>query len=172
MSWPTCARRRRVLHSQIEQLRAGRERLAETIGDVRTAVDHITDELFRAEDEARLAAEEAGRQAASGELAELATTADGGSPDDGAGSSPDAVVEGLERRQSVDELFARLHAEAGEPAGPTTHRRSARQGQRRPAPPRPSRRRRRAGGPYRPVRRRGGRLRSRRRTAPRRTPQR
>ena len=29
------ARRRRVLHSQIEQLRAGRERLAETIGDVR-----------------------------------------------------------------------------------------------------------------------------------------
>ena len=32
-------RRRRVLHSQIEQLRAGRERLAETIGDVRHAVD-------------------------------------------------------------------------------------------------------------------------------------
>ncbi|MDR3649296.1 MAG: DivIVA domain-containing protein, partial [Acidimicrobiales bacterium] len=58
------ARRRRVLHSQIEQLRAGRERLAETIGDVRHAVDHITDELFRAEDEARLAAEAAGRNAA------------------------------------------------------------------------------------------------------------
>src|SRR5579862_3904842 len=33
-------RRRRVLHSQIEQLRAGRERLAETIGDVRHAVDN------------------------------------------------------------------------------------------------------------------------------------
>ena len=64
------ARRRRVLHSQIEQLRAGRERLAETIGDVRHAVDNITDELFRAEDEARLAAEAAGRQAAQEELAE------------------------------------------------------------------------------------------------------
>ena len=57
-------RRRRVLHSQIEQLRAGRERLAETITGVRNSVDVIADELFRAEDEARLAAEEAGRQAA------------------------------------------------------------------------------------------------------------
>ena len=65
------ARRRRVLHSQIEQLRAGRERLAETIGDVRHAVDQITEELFRAEDEARLAAEAAGRQAAQEELAEV-----------------------------------------------------------------------------------------------------
>jgi DivIVA domain-containing protein len=57
-------RRRRVLHSQIEQLRAGRDRLAETIGGVRQAVDRITDELFRAEDEARIAAETAGRQLA------------------------------------------------------------------------------------------------------------
>ena len=57
------SRRRRVLHSQIEQLRAGRERLAETISEVRHSVDRITDELFRAEDEARLAAEAAGRQA-------------------------------------------------------------------------------------------------------------
>ncbi|MGA2521696.1 MAG: DivIVA domain-containing protein [Acidimicrobiales bacterium] len=105
-------RRRRVLHSQIEQLRAGRERLAETIGDVRTAVDHITDELFRAEDEARLAAEEAGRQAASGELAELATNGDG-IPEDASDTTTDGVVEGLERRQSVDELFARLRAETG-----------------------------------------------------------
>jgi DivIVA domain-containing protein len=63
-------RRRRVLHSQIEQLRAGRDRLAETIGGVRQAVDRITDELFRAEDEARIAAETAGRQ--------LALQADGG----------------------------------------------------------------------------------------------
>lgn len=57
-------RRRRVLHSQIEQLRAGRDRLAETIGGVRHAVDRVTDELFRAEDEARIAAETAGRQLA------------------------------------------------------------------------------------------------------------
>ena len=111
-------RRRRVLHSQIEQLRAGRERLAETIGDVRNAVDNITDELFRAEDEARLAAEVAGRQAAQEELAALseggASADDGGAPADfapGAGPDPDT-------RQSVEELFARLRAEAGAPPEP------------------------------------------------------
>jgi DivIVA domain-containing protein len=111
-------RRRRVLHSQIEQLRAGRERLAETITDVRHTVDRITDELFRAEDEARLAAEAAGRQAA---------TQDG--PDDPtrppavADSSPPPAPEELgtgpleedesSRKQAVDDLFARLRAERG-----------------------------------------------------------
>jgi DivIVA domain-containing protein len=69
-------RRRRVLHSQIEQLRAGRERLAETITDVRHTVDRITDELFRAEDEARLAAEAAGRQAATQDSPEVLAGAD------------------------------------------------------------------------------------------------
>ncbi len=56
--------RRRVLHLQIEQLRAGRERLSETIQGARQSVDDIADELLRAEDEARLAAEAAGRTAA------------------------------------------------------------------------------------------------------------
>jgi DivIVA domain-containing protein len=69
-------RRRRVLHSQIEQLRAGRERLAETITDVRHTVDRITDELFRAEDEARLAAEAAGRQAATQDSPEVLAGSD------------------------------------------------------------------------------------------------
>jgi DivIVA domain-containing protein len=103
-------RRRRVLHSQIEQLRAGRERLAETIGDVRLAVDQITDELFRAEDEARLAAEAAGRQAAQGELSEATTIeiTDGGP----SGELP-AGEEEPGPRPSVEELFARLRAEAG-----------------------------------------------------------
>jgi DivIVA domain-containing protein len=69
------ARRRRVLHSQIEQLRAGRERLAETISGVRHVVDRVTDDLFRAEDEARTAAEAAGRQLAlQAETAALAPT--------------------------------------------------------------------------------------------------
>ena len=58
------SRRRKVLHAQIEQLRAGRERLAETITDVRRSVDAIAEELFNAENEARLAAEVAGREAA------------------------------------------------------------------------------------------------------------
>jgi hypothetical protein len=103
-------RRRRVLHSQIEQLRAGRERLAETIGDVREAVDQITDELFRAEDEARLAAEAAGRQAAQGELSDV-TTIDITGGGVGRGDETDT-------RQSVEELFARLRAEAGSIAPP------------------------------------------------------
>jgi DivIVA domain-containing protein len=57
------SKRRKVLHAQIEQLRAGRERLSETVQDVRRSVDTIADELFAAEDNARLAAEAAGRQA-------------------------------------------------------------------------------------------------------------
>jgi len=58
------ARRRRVLHAQIEQLRAGRERLAQTVQDVRSSVESIADDLFNAENDARLAAEAAGREAA------------------------------------------------------------------------------------------------------------
>ncbi len=57
------SKRRKVLHAQIEQLRAGRERLAETVQDVRHSVDAIASELFAAEDNARLAAEAAGREA-------------------------------------------------------------------------------------------------------------
>ncbi len=71
------SRRRKVLHAQIEQLRAGRERLAETVNDVRRSVDTIAEELFNAENDARLAAEVAGREAASrpdeGTPEELAT---------------------------------------------------------------------------------------------------
>jgi len=58
------ARRRKVLHAQIDQLRAGRERLAEAVNDVRRSVEAIAEDVFNAEDEARLAAEEAGREAA------------------------------------------------------------------------------------------------------------
>ncbi len=58
------SRRRRVLHAQIEQLRAGRERLAQTVQDVRSSVESIADDLFNAENDARLAAEAAGREAA------------------------------------------------------------------------------------------------------------
>jgi DivIVA domain-containing protein len=57
------SKRRKVLHAQIEQLRAGREHLADTVRGVRQSIDTIADDLFRAEDEARLAAEAAGRAA-------------------------------------------------------------------------------------------------------------
>jgi DivIVA domain-containing protein len=112
-------RRRIVLHSQIEQLRAGRERLAETITGVRNAVDVIADELFRAEDEARLAAEEAGRQVA----AQAADVHDGGGSES-AGVTADVTAaeadDGLDeeaRKQAVEDLFARLRAENGSAGG-------------------------------------------------------
>lgn len=100
-------RRRRTLHSQIEQLRAGRDRLAETIGDVRHTVDRVTDDLFRAEDEARLAAEAAGRQVAAHDevddaLDQLPTAA---------GDEPDHDGDEVRRQQAVEDLFARLRAE-------------------------------------------------------------
>jgi DivIVA domain-containing protein len=107
------ARRRRVLHSQIEQLRAGRERLAETIGDVREAVDHISDELFRAEDEARLAAEAAGRNVAHEELADTSAIDVTGADISARGESRAPDTDETDTRQSVEELFARLRAEAG-----------------------------------------------------------
>ncbi|HXQ75498.1 MAG TPA: DivIVA domain-containing protein [Acidimicrobiales bacterium] len=109
-------RRRRVLHSQIEQLRAGRERLAETITDVRHTVDRITDELFRAEDEARLAAEAAGRQAAQ-EGPDEAPRSSSAAVGLVAAPAPEEIGTGAlvedetARRQAVDDLFARLRAE-------------------------------------------------------------
>jgi DivIVA domain-containing protein len=119
------SRRRRVLHSQIEQLRAGRDRLAETINGVRRAVDQVTDELFRAEDEARMAAEAAGRQLAAAEREALSAA----QPDSAHEALPapepvSSLVDITEpvpapgphespppKEQTVEELFARLRAE-------------------------------------------------------------
>ncbi len=56
-------RRRRVAIAQIEQLRAGRERLLEAYRVVRRTLEEVVDELQRAEPEARVAAEAAARQA-------------------------------------------------------------------------------------------------------------
>ncbi|MGI8492649.1 MAG: DivIVA domain-containing protein [Acidimicrobiales bacterium] len=56
------SRRRRVATVQIEQLRAGRERLLESYGVVRRTLEEVADELQRADAEARLAADEVGRR--------------------------------------------------------------------------------------------------------------
>jgi DivIVA domain-containing protein len=56
-------RRRKVLHVQLEQMRAGRDRMAEALADVRRSMDDIADDLAAAEDSARVAAEVAGRDA-------------------------------------------------------------------------------------------------------------
>ncbi|HLY83736.1 MAG TPA: DivIVA domain-containing protein, partial [Acidimicrobiales bacterium] len=55
-------RRRKVAVVQIEQLRVGRERLLEAYKVVRRTLDEVTDELQRADGEARAAAEAAGRR--------------------------------------------------------------------------------------------------------------
>jgi len=132
------ARRRKVLHAQIEQLRAGRERLTETVQDVRRSIDTIAEDLFAAEDNARLAAEAAGRVAATrteeGTPEEMAalllaeesegvpvggdeggaearTTDPGGTPVVGApGPSGDD-------ESPVDALFAKIRAAREEPDG-------------------------------------------------------
>lgn len=116
------SRRRKILHSQIEQLRAGRERLAETIGDVRRSVDAIADDLFVAEDEARAAAEEAAREVANrpeeGTPEEIAALV---LAEEAAVREATAVASSVEVSiddtsivavpgESVDALFARLRA--------------------------------------------------------------
>ena len=58
------ARRRRVGHLQVEQLRAGRDRLLEAYRVVRRTLDEATAELSVAEAEARLAADAAARRVA------------------------------------------------------------------------------------------------------------
>jgi DivIVA domain-containing protein len=55
-------RRRRVANTQIEQLRAGRERLLQAYAVVRTTLEQATSELGIADDEARAVAEEVGRR--------------------------------------------------------------------------------------------------------------
>jgi DivIVA domain-containing protein len=56
------ARRRKLGTVQVEQLRAGRERLLDAYLVVRRTLDEVTDELQRADAEARAASEGAGRQ--------------------------------------------------------------------------------------------------------------
>lgn len=56
------ARRRRIAHTQVEQLRAGRERLLDAYRVVRRTLDEVADELARAEPEARTAAAVAARR--------------------------------------------------------------------------------------------------------------
>ncbi len=58
------ARRRRLLHTQVEQLRAGKVSLAESVEAVRRAVDQVHEDLRRAEDDARAAADVAARRVA------------------------------------------------------------------------------------------------------------
>lgn len=65
------SRRRRVATVQIDQLRAGRERLLESYGVVRRTLEEVHDELQRADAEARGAADQVGRDWEHAELPDL-----------------------------------------------------------------------------------------------------
>ncbi|MBV8464226.1 MAG: DivIVA domain-containing protein [Acidimicrobiales bacterium] len=119
------SRRRRMLHAQIEQLRAGRERLAETIDSVRHSFDEIADDLSTAEDSAREAAESAARALAERaeeepldelglELQQATIGVEGDGPDGaptGAGAASTEDPEVAVAVGKVDALFAKLRAD-------------------------------------------------------------
>jgi DivIVA domain-containing protein len=81
-------RRRNVAVVQIEQLRAGRERLLEAYKIVRRTLDEVTGELQRADAEARAAADAAGRRPPPPETAEPGPAPVGSE----AGATPSAPV--------------------------------------------------------------------------------
>jgi len=54
--------RRRLMHLQIEQLRAARDQLATSIVDVRTTIDRLTEEITASDETARAAAQEVARR--------------------------------------------------------------------------------------------------------------
>ena len=92
------ARRRRVASVQIEQLRAGRERLIESYALVRRTLDEVQSELARADAEARAAADEVGRRLRStsevpGEEPAEVDADESGVPEPDAVGEPDAVDE-------------------------------------------------------------------------------
>ena len=113
------ARRRRLAHVQIEQLRAGRERLLEAYRVVRRTLDEATEELTVAEAEARLAAEAAARRtaaeapepSASEMEVELATAAEAMSDD-----AVDADDEGERRSSGLRILSQRRRVRGGDEA--------------------------------------------------------
>jgi len=95
------SRRRRIAHVQVEQLRAGRDRLLEAYRLVRSTLEEVTDELQRAEHEARAAAEATARRLAvdtpvePGETGEPAEAAAGAPmPAEPEVEAPAAAVEG------------------------------------------------------------------------------
>ncbi len=144
------AERRRVLHTQVEQLRAGRDALMSSLQGARESVDRTGEELGRAEAIARAEAEAARTQAASTvqPLAAEEEIAGGAGPAERAlerieevpttrntpvtpaavfaEATPTAADAGLSSggstgpREQVDELFARLRAERTQPEGPVS----------------------------------------------------
>ena len=123
------ARRRRVATVQIEQLRAGRERLIDSYALVRRTLDDVQSELARADAEARAAADAVGRRLRSevGEPVSLepssieaasieAPSTEPPSNDQDTGEASDSVEAASvgATGSAVDELFARIRANRSE----------------------------------------------------------
>jgi cell division septum initiation protein DivIVA len=130
--------RRRDLRVQLEELRTGKDSLLSVVDAVGASVDELRGRLAAAEDEARVAAEQAGERVAQelgrGDLVELeaelaaaaqasnefggdeealsaVASASGGDGAGGPGTVARPAGEGSgASRQSVDELFARIRA--------------------------------------------------------------
>jgi DivIVA domain-containing protein len=121
-------RRRRVATVQIEQLRAGRERLIESYAVVRRTLEEVQSELGRADAEARAAADEVGqrlRNVAEPTLTEERRTSEEGTARDrGAGRAPvpespprgetilSGGTEGGGRKHTVDRTEGRVENSA------------------------------------------------------------
>jgi DivIVA domain-containing protein len=110
------ARRRRVATVQIEQLRAGRERLIESYAVVRRTLEEAQNELSRADAEARRAADEVGRRLR-GETEPRLSPEPEPEPDANAAFGPDGGEQaaGARPRQETDQPEA-VPAEEAEPA--------------------------------------------------------
>ena len=133
------SRRRRVASVQIEQLRAGRERLLESYAVVRRTLEEVNDELNRADAEARAAADEVGRRMQREVQAEPAPPEDApAAPDpepeavapDVQPEPPVVTAEPVARRQRI--AGTDRHTRGGPGAGPESPPR------RRPPQPRSS----------------------------------
>ena len=113
------SRRRRVASTQIEQLRAGRERLLEAYRVVRATLDEVTEELSRVDGEARAAAEAVGRKAASADEsadpADLAEPVDAPATGSGAGGEAPAEPVGPTASAGGSTVEAVVVATADEP---------------------------------------------------------
>ena len=110
--------KRRMMHVQIEQLRAARDELARSIIGVRETIDRLTDEISASDDAARAAAQEvARRQPTPEELAEDTSGILGNDGVESGGTSSDelALLENgtdLPESHVVEELFAKIRASA------------------------------------------------------------
>lgn len=114
------SRRRRVATVQIEQLRAGRERLLEAYAVVRRTLEEAQEDLSRADAEARAAADEVGRNLRQ-DTSLLDVDADAPAP---AGQAADELIltttgtiEATPEGSAVDRLFARIRGSQDEAQG-------------------------------------------------------